>query len=513
MKKLLALILVVAMCVACFAGCSKNTGSNDNSTNNTSNTSSSDNNANAGSDAAEVSKVVFLYPGEETDAMADFVNNQLNPRLRAEAGIELELIYRGWDQYWEQKDIMLAAGQPIDLYWDALSDLSTILNKGGCQPMESYIEANCQDMLKVFPDSLLIGGVANGHQYSLPSAFAASSGTQQFVCVRQDLLEAVGMTEIKTAEDLKEFATKVADQYPEFRGPADPIFKPLTRYFADEQYTWCAYADSVVYGEETNKAYSYYETEAFQQVAKFNESMYAEGLYSDELTTNYGERDSRMQQGLYLWVEGSIGKENEIIASVKAADPNAVLKGYILNPDDDRYVICSGTGDALYVPVSAKNPDGAFKFLNWFYKNQENYLFCLYGEEGVNYEIVNDRIVFKEEGFEGYFYEWMFRNANYMVYTEGVTDEFVEKAKTWDDTALTSDVIAFHFDNSNVKEIEASVTEVINQYMTPIMTGFVSFDDNYPAAVAKLKEAGIDEYVAEVQRQLDAFFAENGYNN
>lgn len=510
MKKILSLVLATATCLACLSGCGEATAAGNGEVQ-TSVVASAETNSTAdvAAPAGEVEKVVFLYPGDETDEMADFVNNQLNPRLAAEAGIELEIIYRSWDQYWEQKDVMLAAGQEIDLYWDALQDLSTIYNKGQCMAIEDLMAEYAPDMLKVYPESVLMGGRIDGHTYSIPIAFGPSSGTQQFVCLRQDLLEAVGMTEVKTAEDLKEYAEKVAEQFPEFRGPADPIFKPLTRYFADEPYTWIATPDTVVYGENTKKAYDYYETEAFKKVAQYNASMYAEGLYKDELTTNYNERDSRMQQGLYLWVEGSIGKENEIGASVRGADPNAVLKSYILNPDADRYLITCGTGDAVYVPASAKNPAGAMKFLNWLYKNQENYLFGLYGDK---YEIVDGRLQL-EEGFEGYLYEWMFRNANYIVYTSDVSDEFVEMASTWDDTAKTSDVIAFHFDNTNVKEIEASINEVVKQYAEPIWTGFLSFDDNYADFMDKLKAAGIDEYIAEVNRQLDEYFAANGYNN
>ncbi len=66
----------------------------------------------------EVGKVIILYPGEETDAMKNFINNQLNPKLREEIGEEVELLYRGWDAYWEQKSILLSSGQVIDLYWD-----------------------------------------------------------------------------------------------------------------------------------------------------------------------------------------------------------------------------------------------------------------------------------------------------------------------------------------------------------------------------------------------------------
>lgn len=516
MKKLISMLLAMVLCVTCMVGCGNTSTGGDTTSNNKTETSNNETGKNdAGKDTAstgKVEKVVILYPGEETDAMANFINNDLNPRLATEVGIELEFIYKGWDQYWEQKDIMLGTETAIDLYWDGLPDLAMMVNKSHCQPLDELIKTYCPDMLKVFPESQLAGGVVNGVQYGIPSAYAPSSCMFQLVCVRQDILEACGMKEIKTAEDLKQFAELAKDKFPEFNGPADVIFKPLTRYFADEHYTWCAYSDSVVYGEDTQKAYCYFETDAFKKVANYNAKMYEDGLYQDELTTNYNERDSRMQQGTYLWVEGSLGKENEIINAVRANAPEAVLKTYLLKPEADHYVTACG-GEVLCVPYSAQNPAGAMKFLNWMYSSQENYLFCLYGKEGENYTVVDGRIQLKDAAFEGYFYEWMFRNANYTMFTTDVADDYIATYEVWDDGAKTSDVIAFHFDNANVLEIETSVTEVIQQYMMPILYGFVDYDTNYPDALAALKAAGIDTYVAEVQRQLDEFFKVNGYNN
>ncbi len=515
-KRLLALLLIAVMAVSVLSGCKKEENSGSASATkapvNTDNSSSGGNDASDTSSTGSASTVIILYPGEETDAMTNFINNQLNPRLESEVGINVKLIYKGWDVYWDQKAVLLAAGEPIDLYWDGLPDLSTMVNNQHCQDIGQLIKDNCPDMLKVIPESQLAGGLVNGIQYGIPSAYAPSSCMFQLVCVREDILEGVGMSDIKTADDLKTFAAKAAEQYPEMNGPADIIFKPLTRNFATEQYTWIAAGDAVVYGEDSKKAYCYFETDAFKKVAQFNQSMYNDGLYRDELTTNYNERDSRMQQGTYLWVEGSLGKENEIIASVRSQDPNAKLKSFLLNPTADKYITACG-GEVLCVPYSAQNPAGAMKFLNWLYKNQENYLFCLYGPEGENYTVENGRIVLKDPGFEGYFYEWMFRNANYTMFTSDVSDDFIKMYESWDDNAKTSDVIAFHFDNSNVREIETAITEVVNQRFTPIECGFVDFDTNYEAAVQELKNAGIDQYVAEVQKQLDEFFKVNGYQH
>ena len=160
MKKKLSMLLAASMMISCLAGCGGTNGAAAPSGSGDAGTASS----------GTIEEVVMLYPGEETDAMENFIDNQLNPRLNEELGINLKLVYKGWDQYWDQKGVMLAANQRIDLYWDGMSDLATRVNKTQCQPLDDLIKENCQDMLKVIPESQLAGGVVNGVQYGIPSA-------------------------------------------------------------------------------------------------------------------------------------------------------------------------------------------------------------------------------------------------------------------------------------------------------------------------------------------------------
>ncbi len=458
--------------------------------------------------AEPVEEITILYPGEETDEMTAFLNGPFAERVLAELNMKVNVTFLSWDNYWDQKKIMLAANTPIDLYWDGLPDLSTLVNAKEAQPLDELIAQYWpESMQEVLPDSQMVGGKINGVQYGIPSAYAPSSAMYQFVCLRQDQLEAAGMTEVKTAEDLRQFALSVTD--PLMKGPADVIFKPLTRYFGDEQYFWVGSEDLCVFGEETAKVYSYAETTAFEKVAKFNYGMYQDGLYSDDLTIKYNERDSRMQTGLYLWVEGSLGKSNEIGGTVSTADPNAVLKDYLLNPDAPRYINACG-GEVLCVPYSATNPGGAMKFLAWMWGSEENYLFCLYGVEGQDYELdENGRLVTLSEtaSGDGYFYEWMFRNAKYQVFGADVTDEYIEEYRHWDDEAIPSKMLGFAFDNTGLEAVETACNEVMAKQLLPILYGFVDYDTNYQAALAALKEAGIDEYVAALNTQMEAFLA------
>ncbi|MDR2505041.1 MAG: ABC transporter substrate-binding protein [Oscillospiraceae bacterium] len=459
--------------------------------------------------AAALEEITILYPGEETDEMANFLNGAFAEKVAAELNMKVNFVWLSWSDYWDQKMLKFAANENIDLYWDGLTNLPGIVNRKEAQPLDELIAKVWPESMKeILPDSQLAGGLINGQTYGIPSAYTASSGMFQQVVVRQDLLEAVGMTEVTTPDDLREFALRVQTQFPEYKGPADVVFKALARYYGEEQIFSLSNDYMVVFGEESKTAYNFAETDVFKKVAQFGREMYLDGLYSDDLAIKYNERDSRMQTGLYLWMEASVGKDLEIIGSVKTADPVAELTSYLLAPEKPRYINATG-GEVLCIPYSAKNPEGALKFLAWLWGSKENYMFCLYGEEGKDWELnENGRLVLLSNTAkgDGYFYEWMFRNFNYKVFSDGISDEYIDEYMHWDDEAIPSAMLGFAFNNTGFEAIETAVQESWKN-MTPILYGYVDFDANYDKALAAMKTAGVDEYIAEFNRQLQEFMA------
>lgn len=51
----------------------------------------------------------------------------------------------------------------------------------------------------------------------------------------------------------------------------------------------------------------------------------------------------------------------------------------------------------------------------------------------------------------------------------------------------------------------AQLQAVEQEYFNPMTAGIVSYEDGYEEAVKKLKEAGIDAFVEEYQRQFQEF--------
>ena len=74
--------------------------------------------------------------------------------------------------------------------------------------------------------------------------------------------------------------------------------------------------------------------------------------------------------------------------------------------------------------------------------------------------------------------------------------------------SLIRSVLGFGFVDKDVVDIQTACSEAWKK-LAPILYGYVDFDENYPEAIAELEAAGINEYVAEVNRQLEEFMANN----
>jgi hypothetical protein len=53
----------------------------------------------------------------------------------------------------------------------------------------------------------------------------------------------------------------------------------------------------------------------------------------------------------------------------------------------------------------------------------------------------------------------------------------------------------------------AQIIAVVNEYAPQIVWGFADYDTVYPEFLRRLKNAGIDSYTAEYQRQFSAFYS------
>ena len=86
--------------------------------------------------ADELEEITILYPGEETDAFNEFINGAFAEKVKAELNMKVNFKFLSWEAYWDQKKVLLAANETIDLYWDGLPDLPSFVNNKEAQPLD-----------------------------------------------------------------------------------------------------------------------------------------------------------------------------------------------------------------------------------------------------------------------------------------------------------------------------------------------------------------------------------------
>ena len=75
--------------------------------------------------------------------------------------------------------------------------------------------------------------------------------------------------------------------------------------------------------------------------------------------------------------------------------------------------------------------------------------------------------------------------------------------------AVFSNALGFNFDSTPVYDQYTAVAAVVAEYRDALRYGLVDVDEYLPKFQEELKAAGIDEVIAEEQRQYDEFLAQN----
>lgn len=148
----------------------------------------------------------------------------------------------------------------------------------------------------------------------------------------------------------------------------------------------------------------------------------------------------------------------------------------------------------------------AVKFLEWLWTNVKGYNTLVWGLEGQHYTKVSENI-FNPNPNGGYFTNvpWVYGNT-FIGYIRAEqnpeTNKLVAEANR---SARKATIMGFNIDMGPIKNLVASVSAVQTQYEKPVLTGYQDPDVELPKYIAALKKAGVDELIAAVQAQLDAW--------
>ena len=160
------------------------------------------------------------------------------------------------------------------------------------------------------------------------------------------------------------------------------------------------------------------------------------------------------------------------------------------------------------ISSTSKHPEAAIKFFDWLYESKENYNLFMYGREGQEYTLdargLKDASV--DANNQGLYSQadWMLGNVNYMIPSSNALPMEVQSLYTFNPKAIASPASDFFFNASSVEAEWANIQTEFRASIVPIYAGILSYDEAFPAALQRMKAAGLDRVLAEYRRQLTA---------
>ena len=132
----------------------------------------------------------------------------------------------------------------------------------------------------------------------------------------------------------------------------------------------------------------------------------------------------------------------------------------------------------------------------------------MYGVEGVDWQYKEDGTIEKLVN-DSMFYDWMYKTYYYspIVLKDYQSQEELDQYMAFDETAIQAKTMGFLFDQTAVETEYTLINAVLTEQAKPIYYGLGDYDKDWPAIIEALDSAGLDTYVAEVQKQFTEFMA------
>lgn len=446
------------------------------------------------------------YP--DTAAVEEAINKIILPAINC----TVKIVNYHIADHGTKISLAVAGGDKLDLINTGLyMSLSSLVSDGIVISMSDLLKERGTALAEKEGD-LLKASTINGQVYAIPASLYPSRAAG--INYNQKMADTYGIkvTEPVTLEQLTQIGATLkaanADTYLTSNGDggltAFGIFNDLEMFGGDLN-------NGIILSSANNTTIvNPYTTDEYKAYCELMKEWKTLGyLPSDSLTNGENSQDVfKASKMFYQWT--SITPDTAMTNAKKGLDFPVSIAETTPNTLSTAATLEFSWG----ITSSSERPDKAMDFLNFLYTNADVANLLSYGIEGKDYVKVSDKIINYPEGVDGNSVGYgriftTFGDAREIFQFEPATDSYYDEIKSFTDGAKLSTIFGYAFDATDVTTEVAAVSSVITEYRPILETGMA---DDVEATLqefnAALKDAGIDKIIAENQKQLDAWLAQ-----
>lgn len=506
-KRLICLtVALVMLTVTVFTGCGRQSATTEGTTSQP--TTASASGTTQAEKTTESLKEVTLtwYQPVFSGVPADLqlVNDEVNKQTLEKINAKVNMNFIPFGEYENKMSMVLASGEAADICFTAnwANNFSQNVAKGAFLPLDDLLSKYAPKTKASISDNIWQAVKVSGKIYAVVNQqiLAWADGW----VLRKDMVDKYNfdITSIKKYEDIEPFLKAVKD------GEKDVI--PLEARYLMQNNQMAGYecllgqylpgAVNLSGGEL--KVVNQWETPEYKEWFKINREWYLKG-YIQKDAGNLKDVSAYEKAGKYAAIPNGViipGGEADLKASKGGFD-------YVMTSYTDRLLMNSSVmGTLMAIIKSSENPERAMMFLEMLNSDQKFFNLIAHGVENTHYKKISDNQI---EAIKDSKYDpnqsWSFGNSFLSYYLPG------QKVGLWDDqislnnNAKPAPTLGFPANTEPIKSEIAQCQAVGDQYLMGLWTGSIDTEKYLPEFLDKLKKAGSDKIVAEMQKQLDAW--------
>lgn len=473
-------------------------------------------------DAAEINILFWTLNTVPSDL--ELVEEAINEITLDKINTEIHLDIVDMGSYAQQINLMVSSGEKLDLMATLPGDtahFNAMTSQNQLMDITQLLEEYAPELLETVPKEWLAGTTIDNKIYSVTSY--ADKATPLCFVGRTDILEKTGIdpTTLKTAGDFTKLFAAVKEVEPQINPLTGGNRNVMTTpYMIDTDGKFISY-DGLGEGNNSiiaimpgdgSKISERYETEAFRATCDWISQWYEAGYVDKDLANKDDTSESFVKSGTAFGYFKMVSGGSVGAASMRQSNGYDMSVIQLADAVINTGVIRKFT---WAVPQNATEPEAAVKFMNLMYTDADIVNLLTWGIEGLHYRTLEDGTIDFLENQDadncGYYLgdcSAIIGNGFLAKVRSGQPADYRQQTMILNQNAQVSEFLGFGIDNTDVENTLSALTNVIKE-MRPALGCGLKDGSGVKDMVDKLKAADVDNYVAAMQQQLDAWIAAN----
>ncbi|MGY3749583.1 ABC transporter substrate-binding protein [Vagococcus acidifermentans] len=449
-------------------------------------------------------ETILMYKVGDKPADYDKYMEYVNEKMKDKLDVKLDIQYIGWGDYEEKMQVITSSGEDYDIAF--ADNFATNAQKGAYADLTELAPKYAKETYDNLDPAYIKGNTINGKLYAM--GVNANSSAQIMLTFPKAVLDKhnLDISGIKTLADLEPLLEVIKEKEPELT----PIAAGLNfRIGGDIDYVFDNNLPIGIdlHGDTSKIINPFDSSDTLKRDLKTMHDFYQKGYVPKDAATS--NQEYALKENTWfarLETQGPFDYGDSLLTQAAGRELVSVpITMAVKNNTQARvanYVISS----------SSKKKEKALEVINLINTDSDLLTTMVYGLEGETWKKLDNNRMEVLDAYDATNVisgAWMTGDNSKIYINKNVTDEQVAQRDEVIANAEQSPLLGFNLDTSKIKTEIANISNVSNQYLSGLHTGTLDPDETIPEFNEKLKQAGMDKVLEEVQKQYDAFLKEN----